>query len=96
MAHHVIALDRKVTQKLDRIMAGENVGSITSHECTAILDRLDKTGISVSLAALPRACKELHPRAAAKHIALRRKTTIKRDEDQTARLAEHAEHHVSM
>lgn len=70
------------------------LGSRRVGECTDILDRLDKTGLTVTLASLPESCRIMFARESAQHIALRRRNTIARDKDQTSRLKEHIEHHV--
>mmetsp|Transcript_2381 Transcript_2381/g.7916 ORF Transcript_2381/g.7916 Transcript_2381/m.7916 type:complete len:84 (+) Transcript_2381:188-439(+) len=80
--------------KLDKMRKHEYVGTVYSSECCELLDRIDGTGLNVSLSQLPPECRALHAPAAAKHIALRRKNTIHRDRDQAARMEEHIDHHV--
>mmetsp|Transcript_8381 Transcript_8381/g.25178 ORF Transcript_8381/g.25178 Transcript_8381/m.25178 type:complete len:107 (+) Transcript_8381:195-515(+) len=80
--------------KLDHLARGEDVGPVSRGMCIDLLDKLDATGMSVSLSSLPPACLKQHAYESESHIALRRRNTVQRAKEQSARLAEHAEHHV--
>mmetsp|Transcript_8382 Transcript_8382/g.25180 ORF Transcript_8382/g.25180 Transcript_8382/m.25180 type:complete len:138 (+) Transcript_8382:195-608(+) len=46
--------------KLDHLARGEDVGPVSRGMCIDLLDKLDATGMSVSLSSLPPACLKQH------------------------------------
>jgi len=50
----------------------------TASACKAYLDRLDATGLTISLANLPKVCQEQYAAESSAHLNLQRRSTLKR------------------
>ena len=62
--------------------------------CNDLLDKMDATGLRVSLAKLPPECRGRFATEALAHISMRRRNTLRRDDAHQSAFQEQAEHHA--